>query len=126
MKNYQPVGNRLIIQKPIQEKEEKTTGGIIIPKDETDPAQREKETFGTIIALGSKVDKTFDFEIGQTVKYAKHSQVELEKDIVIVKDCDVQCIVCEDDSKDDEYVTIDCGTLAEPNKTMRVKKKETL
>ena len=123
-KNYQPVGNRLllkIIQKP---KEQKTKGGIILPDDELSN-QIEQNTVGEILSIGKDVNKTLDLEVGFTIKYAKNSDVKLEDGFVVIKDEHVQAIIFEDE-EDDDYEEIDISTLSEPNKTIRVKKKSTL
>lgn len=97
-KTYKPQGNRLLIQK-IKLKE-KTQGGIILPTDQA-KHQHELDTVATIVLIGSKVDITLGLEIGQKIKYAKHSQTNLEEDgdLMLVKDLDIQAIIYESEGK---------------------------
>lgn len=91
-KLYEPLGNRVLIEKI--KLEEKTQNGIILPMDAA-TQKYETDTVGTIIALGNSVDKTLDLHIGCKIKYAKHSQVELDEGILLVKDADIQAIIHE-------------------------------
>ena len=89
---YEPLGNRVLIKKI--EIEEETRNGIILPMD-TATHKYETDTVGTVEALGNSIDKTLDLHIGCKVKYAKHSQVELDEGILLVKDSDIQAIIHE-------------------------------
>jgi co-chaperonin GroES (HSP10) len=91
-KLYEPLGNRVLITKIKLEEEKK--GGVIIPFEITQQ-KHETDTVGIVKALGNSVDKTLDLHIGAKVKYAKHSQVELEEGILLVKDVDIQAIIHE-------------------------------
>lgn len=88
-KQYQPLGNRILIQKEVPI-EEKTPGGIITTMDKPDIAV---STIGKIIYIAAGVDKTLNLEVGQTIKFAKHSQVELGNELVLVADENIQAII---------------------------------
>ena len=91
-KNYQPLGNRVLIEKI--KIEEKSKNGIILPMDIA-THKYETDTIGTIIALGAGVDKKLGLKLDQKIKYAKHSQVEMAEGILLVKDTDIQAIIYE-------------------------------
>ncbi len=98
MKKYSPVGNRLLIEK-ITIKEEKTKSGLIIPLDETNHMDREKQTIGIINSIGSGVDKKLGFKQGHKIKYAKHSNIDLDEKFSIVQDKDIQVIIYDGEEK---------------------------
>ncbi len=98
MKQYiQPLSNRVLLKKI--KIEEKTSGGIILPMDET-THRNELSTIATVIDIGNKVDETLGLDLGQTVMYAKHSQTETSKeDFILVKEVDIQAIIHEGEDK---------------------------
>lgn len=65
--NVQPLGNRVLIE-PVTATE--NTGGIFIP----DTAAKNKPTQGTVIALGSKIDRV---KIGDHVLLAQYGYSEI-------------------------------------------------
>ena len=70
--NIKPLGTRVLIE--VQEAEEKTSSGIIIP----DSAQ-EKPQKGTVVAVGPGTkDETMEVKVGDTVLYGKYSGTELK------------------------------------------------
>lgn len=95
MTNFRPLHDRVAVQ-PI-EKEEKTTGGIIIPD-----TAKEKPIQGKIVAVGSgfKNDKgditPLDVKVGDIVLYAKWGGTEVEIDgqkMIIMKESDIMGII---------------------------------
>ena len=93
---YKPLDNRVLIKKI--EIQEETRNGIILPMD-TATHKYETDTIGTVEALGNSVNKTLNLRVGCKVKYAKHSQVELDEGVIIVKDSDIQAIIYEEEEK---------------------------
>ena len=90
---YKPQGNRVLIEK-LKAEEEETKGGVLIPF-EISQHKNELETVGIIKKLGDGVDKTLGLKVGFKVKYAKHSEVKCDEDVMLVKDTDIQAIIYE-------------------------------
>lgn len=90
-----PLDDRIIVQ-PV-DKDEKSSGGIIIPEK-----AREKATKGTVLAAGpgkfldSGVRKPMDVKVGNVIIYGKYSGVELEIEdnkIVVMREADVLMVL---------------------------------
>ena len=93
--NLRPLGDRLIVEP--QEKEGKTTSGIILPE-----TAKEKPQEGTVLAAGpGRMDDegkriAMDVKAGQVVLYAKYSGTEVkidDKKLLILKEGDILAIV---------------------------------
>jgi chaperonin GroES len=93
--NLRPLGDRLIVEP--QEKEGKTTSGIILPE-----TSKEKPQEGTVLAAGpGRLDDdgkriVMDVKVGQVVLYAKYSGTEVkidDKKLLILKEGDILAIV---------------------------------
>ena len=90
-KKLQPIKDRLVIE-ILEEKENKTAGGIILP----DTSAKEKPQIGTVIAVGNDADLKKDIKKGDKVIFAKYAGTEIkldEKDYMILKYEDVLAIV---------------------------------
>ena len=93
--NLRPLGDRLIVEP--QEKEGKTTSGIILPE-----TAKEKPQEGPVLAAGpGRTDDegkriAMDVKVGQVVLYAKYSGTEVKidnKKLLILKESDILAIV---------------------------------
>ena len=91
-----PLGDRVLVE-PIEEKEQQSEGGIIIP----DTAQ-EKPQEGKIVAVGNgaKGDdgkaQALDVKKGDRILYGKWSGTEVKldgQDLLIMKESDIMGIV---------------------------------
>ena len=80
-----PLGDRVLVKK-LEEQEEKTAGGIIIPD-----AAKEKAQVGKVVAVGKgrrAEDGTLvpmDIKIGDTVFYAKYAGVDVGKEHLLLR-----------------------------------------
>lgn len=63
--DFKPVGERVLVKKPVKVKEEKTGSGIIIP--ETVSSAQEYKTIGEIIAVGDFSDDRL--KVGTKIKF---------------------------------------------------------
>lgn len=76
--NVKPIGDRVLV-KPIEEKEQKSSGGIIIPD-----SAKEKPQEGEVVALGTgKLDEKgnkieFHVKKGDKVLYSKYGGTEIK------------------------------------------------
>jgi len=69
----EPLGDRVVVK--TVEKEEKTSGGIIIPD-----TAKEKPVFGKIVAVGSDDEVKENLKVNDKVIYAKYGGTEIELD----------------------------------------------
>ena len=86
-----PFDDRVVVEK-IEEEEEATSGGIIIP----DTAKEEKPRIGKVIAVGTDPDIQEHIKVGDKIIYGKFvgDEVELEgKKYLIVQRPDILSIV---------------------------------
>jgi len=86
-----PIRDRLVIE-IVEEKENKTKGGIIIP----DTSSKEKPQTGKVIAVGNDDDLKKEIKKGDKVIFAKYSGTEInldEKKYLILKFEDVLAVV---------------------------------
>ena len=73
----QPIGDYVIIK--VKEKEEKSTGGIVIPTN-----AKEKQTVGKVVAVGkgsygeNGIKIPMSVEKGDTIIYDKYSGINIE------------------------------------------------
>lgn len=95
MVNFRPLHDRVAVE--AIEKEEKTSGGIIIPD-----SAKEKPMQGKIIAVGKGTQNEkgdvipLDVKVGDTVLYGKWAGTEVEidgKKLMIMKESDIMGIV---------------------------------
>lgn len=89
--NLKPIKDRVVIEM-IEEVENKTKGGIIIP----DTSSKEKPQMGKVVAVGNDEDLKKDIKTGDKVIYAKYSGTEItldEKKYLIVKFEDILAVV---------------------------------
>ena len=88
--NIKPLGTRVLIE--VQEAEEKTSSGIIIP----DSAQ-EKPQKGTVVAVGPGTkDETMEVKVGDSVLYGKYSGTELkleDQEYLMMSQSDILAII---------------------------------
>ena len=93
--NLKPLADRVVIEP--QEREEKTTSGIILPE-----TSKEKPQEGTILAAGpGRADDDgkripMDVKTGDVVLYAKYAGTEIkieDKKLLILKESDILAIV---------------------------------
>lgn len=76
----EPAGHRVLVK--VEEIEEKTAGGIIVPKT-TQEQQTQANIFGTVIAVGVNAWKAFDSgeawaKVGDRVAIAKYGGFVIE------------------------------------------------
>lgn len=62
--DFRPIGNRVLVKRPVKKNEEVTASGIIIP--DTVESSREFETISTILKVG---DEVTSLKEGQKIKY---------------------------------------------------------
>ncbi|MBN2858375.1 MAG: co-chaperone GroES [Candidatus Delongbacteria bacterium] len=89
--NLKPIKDRVVIEM-IEEVENKTKGGIIIP----DTSSKEKPQMGKVVAVGNDEDLKKEIKSGDKVIYAKYSGTEVtldEKKYLIVKFEDILAVV---------------------------------
>ncbi len=94
MKELQPINENVLIEL-VEEKEQKTTGGIIIP----DTASKEKPISGKVIAMANIQDP--EFNVGDNVVFKKYSGTELEfedKQYLVIQYSDILAKIVETDS----------------------------
>jgi len=88
--NLQPLEDRVLIE-PVEEAEQKTAGGIIIPD-----TAKEKPRMGVIKAVGTEEALQKIVKVGDKVLYGKYSGDEIEidnKKYLIVKKEDILAVV---------------------------------
>ena len=88
--NLKPIKDRVVIEM-IEEVENKTKGGIIIP----DTSSKEKPQMGKVVAVGNDEDLKKEIKVGDKVIYAKYSGTEVtldEKKYLIVKFEDILAV----------------------------------
>ena len=76
----EPAGHRVLVK--VKKFEEKTAGGIYIPKSVADTHTR-ASTFGTVVAVGSNAWKSFDdghawASVGDLVSFVQYGGVTIE------------------------------------------------
>jgi chaperonin GroES len=89
--NLKPIKDRVVIEM-IEEMENKTKGGIIIPET----SSKEKPQMGKVVAVGNDEDLKKEIKAGDKVIYAKYSGTEVtldEKKYLIVKFEDILAVV---------------------------------
>lgn len=82
-----PIGDKLVVQ--LDEIEEKTAGGIIIP----DEAKDKTTAFGTVLAVGSKVEQIKE---GDRVVFDKFAGTDIKVDgkkCLVMKDFNVMGVL---------------------------------
>jgi len=91
-----PLGDRVIIER-IEDKEQKSDGGIIIPD-----TAKEKPIKGKVVAVGpgaiQEDGKRTEMEVkaGQTVLYGKYAGTEMKvdgKDVLIMRESDILAVL---------------------------------
>lgn len=85
----QPLDDRVLIE--LQEEEEKTSSGIIIPE-----SAKEKPRVGTIIAVGTDEELKEIIKEGDSVLFAKYGGEEIsldDHDYIILQRSDILAIV---------------------------------
>mgnify|MGYP001442576904 CR=1 FL=1 len=97
MSTYKPLGNRILI-KAVEEEEDVTKGGLIIPD-----SAKEKPQKAEILAIGpGKLNEDgtrqpMEVEVGQQVLYAKYAGTEVDGDddaeLMVIREEDVLAIV---------------------------------
>ena len=94
--NVKPLGDRVIVEM-VEEKEQQSDGGIIIPD-----SAKEKPSEAKVVALGTgKTDEQgnkvpFEVKKGDKVLYGKWSGTEVKvdgKDLLIMKEGDIMGII---------------------------------
>ncbi len=89
--NLKPIKDRIVLE-IIEETENKTKGGIIIP----DTSSKEKPQIGKVVAVGNDEDLKKEIKVGDKVIYAKYSGTEVtlkEIKYLILKFEDVLAVV---------------------------------
>jgi len=89
--NLKPIKDRVVIEL-IEEAENKTKGGIIIP----DTSSKEKPQMGKIVAVGNDPKLAKEVKTGDKVIFAKYSGTEItldEKKYLILKFEDILAVV---------------------------------
>lgn len=91
-----PLGDRVIIKR-LEETEQKTSGGIIIPE-----SAKEKPMRGTVIAVGTGKEKEdggkipLDVKVGEEVLFGKYAGSEVKIDgeeLLIMRQDDILAIL---------------------------------
>ena len=88
-----PLYDRVLIKR-LEEQEEKTAGGIIIPD-----AAKEKAQTGKVVAVGPGAraeDGSFmplQVKVGDTIFYAKYSGTDAGKDHILLREEDILGII---------------------------------
>lgn len=88
--NLRPIDDRYIIKK-LEEEQQKTRGGIIIPD-----TAKEEPMQGEVIAVSASEEELGDIKVGDTVIFAKYGPTEVKLDdelFLIVSRGDIQAIV---------------------------------
>lgn len=91
--NIRPLYDRILVQK-IEEQEERTAGGIIIPD-----AAKEKAQTGKVLAIGQGRQAEngnlipMEVKVGDTVFFAKYAGTDAGKDRIILREDDILGIV---------------------------------
>ncbi|MDD3045780.1 MAG: co-chaperone GroES [Candidatus Delongbacteria bacterium] len=89
--NLKPIKDRVVLE-IIEETENKTKGGIILP----DTSSKEKPQMGKVVAVGNDEDMKKEIKVGDKVIYPKYSGTEVtmsEVKYLILKFEDVLAIV---------------------------------
>ncbi|MFO7810948.1 MAG: co-chaperone GroES [Candidatus Delongbacteria bacterium] len=89
--NLKPIKDRVVIE-IVEETENKTKGGIIIPET----SSKEKPQMGKVVAVGNDEDVKKEIKNGDKVIYAKYSGTEVtldENKYLIVKLEDILAVV---------------------------------
>ncbi len=89
--NLKPIKDRVVLE-IIEETENKTKGGIILP----DTSSKEKPQMGKIVAVGNDEELKKEIKVGDKVIYPKYSGTEVtinEVKYLILKFEDVLAIV---------------------------------
>ncbi len=88
--NVKPLGTRVLIE--VQEAEEKTASGLIIPD-----SAKEKPQKGKVVAVGKGTkDEEMELKVGDKVLYGKYAGTEIDvegKNYLIMKQSDVLAVV---------------------------------
>lgn len=92
-----PLHNRIVVERRVEEKEQKSTGGIIIPD-----SAKEKPQEATVLAVGpGKLDKDgkrqpLDVKVGDRVLIGKYAGTDVkvdDKEVVILTEDEVLAVV---------------------------------
>lgn len=89
--NIQPLDDRVLIEKALDENEQKV-GSIIIP----DTATKEKPTMGKVVAVGTDDELKKNIKKGDTIIYSKYAGDEIkieDKEYMIIQRSDILAIV---------------------------------
>ncbi len=89
--NLKPIKDRVVLEM-IEEIENKTKGGIILPET----SSKEKPQLGKVVAVGNDAELKKEVKVGDKVIYAKYSGTEItldEKKYLILKFEDVLAVV---------------------------------
>lgn len=95
MSSFKPIGDRIAVK--VDQQEEKTAGGIIIPE-----TAKEKPVQGTVVAVGSGSRsengqlQALEIKAGDKVLFGKWSGTEVKinnEDLMIMKESDVLAII---------------------------------
>lgn len=88
--NIKPLGTRVLVE--VEEAEQKTASGIIIPD-----SAKEKPQKGKVVAVGKGTkDEEMEIRVGDTVLYGKYSGTEINlegNDYLIMKQSDILAII---------------------------------
>jgi len=90
--NLRPIDDRYIIKK-LDEEQQKTSGGIIIPD-----TAKEEPMQGKVIAVSASEEEMGDIKVGDTVIFAKYGPTEVklgDESFLIVSRGDIQAIVAD-------------------------------
>ena len=96
MSKFKPLGDRVLVE-PVQEDEQKTAGGIIIPD-----SAKEKPMVGTIVAVGPGARKEdgeripMELNVGDKVLYGKYTGTDVKidgKEQLIMRESDVYGVI---------------------------------
>lgn len=93
MKELQPLQEYVLLE--IQEQQEKTVGGIIIPD-----TAKEKNQYGKVLGIGNAIEKP-GIEIGDFVYFKKFSGTEVDyngKEVLFVQYADLLAKLVDTDS----------------------------
>lgn len=94
MKELQPINQHVIVDITEDEKEQRTSAGIIIPD-----TSKEKKKFGKVIAI-STIDNS-EISVGETVLYKEYSGTEVDfegKKYLLIPYADILAKVVETES----------------------------
>lgn len=93
--NLKPIGDRLVLKKSSQDKEQTTSSGIVLPS-----SAKEEPVYAEVIAIGAEITNNDEIKDtisnGDKVIYSKYAGTEVsldDEDYILVKYEDILAVV---------------------------------